>query len=303
MNELFDFLIKKDVEHKINQPMAEYTSIRIGGKAAVVAFPSTEDQLVDLVRYLYKRDITYTVVGRMTNVLPCDEEYLGVIVITKHLDRYRRDGNTVFAECGVTVSSLIMRLSVLGLGGIESLYGIPGTLGGMIVSNAGAYGCEIGEVVKSVIAYSPSLDKTATLSHDELCFSYRNSVFSGSDMLILSAELELTPLAPEIISSKMGKIRQKRILTQPLEYPSLGSVFQRVNGLSAGQMIDSCGLKGLSVGGAMISPKHAGFIVNTGGATAADFRDLVDIIKGEVNRQRGVTLEEEIKYISSSAAK
>ena len=303
MNELFDFLIKKDVEHKINQPMAEYTSIRIGGVAAVVAFPSTEDQLIDLVRYLYKRDITYTVVGRMTNVLPCDEEYRGVIVITKRLDRYRRDGNTVFAECGVTASSLIMRLSVLGLGGIESLYGIPGTLGGMIVSNAGAYGCEIGEVVKSVIAYSPSLDKTVTLSHDDLCFSYRNSVFSGSDMLILSAELELAPLAPEIISSKMGMIRQKRILTQPLEYPSLGSVFKRVNGISAGQMIDSCGLKGLSVGGAMISPKHAGFIVNTGGATAADFRDLVDVIKGEVNRQRGVTLEEEIKYILSSATK
>ena len=303
MNEPFDFLIKKDVEHKINQPMAEYTSIRIGGTAAVVAFPSTEDQLIDLVRYLRQRGMTYTVVGRMTNVLPCDGEYKGVIVNTKRLDRYRRDGNTVFAECGVTASSLIMRLSVLGLGGIESLYGIPGTLGGMIASNAGAYGCEIGEVVKSVRAYSPSLDKTITLSHDELCFSYRNSVFSGSDMLILSAELELTPLAPEIIGSKMGMIRQKRILTQPLEYPSLGSVFKRANGISAGQIIDNCGLKGLSVGGAMISPKHAGFIVNTGGATAADFRDLVDIIKGEVNRQRGVTLEEEIKYISSSAVK
>ena len=297
MNELFDFLIKKDVEHKFNQPMAQYTSIRIGGIASVVAFPTTEEQLVDLIRYLHRMDIKYTVVGCMTNILPCDEEYGGVIIITRKLNQYHLNDTTVFAECGVAVSSLISRCAKLGLGGIESLCGIPGTLGGMIASNAGAYGCEIGDAIKSVRAYAPSCNQMITLNRTDLRFSYRSSIFTNSDMIILSAVLEFTPCDSEIIIEKMGMIKQKRAQTQPLEYPSLGSVFKRVNGVSAGQIIDQCGLKGVSVGGAMISPKHAGFIINTGGATAADFCTLIDIVKHEVYKQRAILLEEEIKCI------
>jgi UDP-N-acetylmuramate dehydrogenase len=302
MNELFDFLIKKDVKYKTNQTLADYTSVRIGGPVSVVAFPHTIDQLIDLVRFLRVRKIRYTVVGFMTNVLPCDEEYRGVLIVTKRLDRYLLSGNTVFAECGVAVSSLINHLSIEGLGGCESLCGIPGTLGGMIVSNAGAYGCEIGDVVKSVSAYSPTADETVTLKGEDLLFSYRSSVFANSDMLILSAVLELIPSDRDIISAKMGMIRQRRASSQPLSYPSLGSVFKRVSGISAGQIIDECGLKGLRVGGAMVSPIHAGFIVNVGGATADDFCKLVNTIKDEVYKRRGICLEEEIKYISHSAA-
>ena len=297
MNELFDFLIKKDVEHKLNHPMAEYTSVRIGGIATVIAFPDTQDKLTDLLRFLHNHSIRYTVVGHMTNVLPCDEEYRGVIIITRKLNRHQLNDTTVFAECGVTVSSLISRFAWLGLGGLESLCGIPGTVGGMIASNAGAYGFEIGDAVKGVKAYDPYSDRTIMLNRDDLHFSYRSSVFSNSNLAILSAVLELAPCASEIIMTKMGMIRQKRKLSQPLEYPSLGSVFKRVNNVSAGQIIDQCGLKGLKVGGAMVSPKHAGFIVNTGGATATDFCALIDAVKYEVYKQAGILLEEEIKRI------
>ena len=302
MNELFDFLIKKDVKYNINQPMAQYTSVRIGGCASVVAFPKTEAQLVDLVRYLTENEVEYRVVGRMTNILPCDSECEGVLISTKLMDRYTCRGTTVVAECGVPVSSLILRCARLNLGGLESLYAIPGSLGGMIVSNAGAYGAEIGDFVKSVRAYLPEVDRVQTIGREKLDFSYRSSVFLQKYMIIISAELEFCESSFEIISDRLGKIRDKRSLSQPIDQPSLGSVFKKADGVSAGQIIDQCGLKGLSVGGAMVSPKHAGFIVNTGDATASDFRELINLVKQEVYRQRGILLEEEIHLMQDKSA-
>lgn len=297
MKQLFDFLIKKDVEYKIDQPMSQYTSVRIGGIARVIAFPDTKEKLVDLVRFLCENNIKHKLIGRMTNILPCDGEYRGILISTKRLDRCGRNASRVVAECGVLTSSLIMRMAKSGLGGAEGLCGIPGSLGGMIASNAGAFGCEIGDLVRAVCAYSCSEDRIFNFAHDEICFSYRKSIFSGANTVILAAELEFTPRTADIILEEMGKIRQKRSLTQPIEYPSLGSVFKKVNGISAAYLIDRCCLKGRSVGGAQVSPKHAGFIVNNGSATAADFIELVSIIKSEINRQCGFTLEEEIEYI------
>ena len=294
MNELFDFLIKKDVKYDINQPMSQYTSVRIGGCASVVAFPKSEDQLIDLVRFLIENKIEYRVIGRMTNILPCDCEYNGVLVSTKLLDHYTCTGTCVNAECGVPLSSLILRCARLNLGGLESLYAIPGTLGGMLVSNAGAYGAEIGDFVKRVRAYSTEEDRVYTIGKEKLGFSYRDSMFLRKYMVIIAAELEFAESDLEIIREKLGKIIDMRAATQPIAQPSLGSVFKRVDGISAGQIIDSCGLKGLRVGGAMVSTKHAGFIVNTGNATAAEFRELINRIKREVYRQRAVVLQEEI---------
>ena len=303
MNELFDFLIKKDVKYDINQPMSQYTSVRIGGCASVVAFPKTEDQLVDLVRFLVQEKREYRVVGRMTNILPCDSEYEGVLISTKLMDRYTCRGTMVVAECGVPVSSLILRCARLNLGGLESLYAIPGSLGGMIVSNAGAYSAEIGDFVKSVRAYLPEVDRVQTIGREKLDFSYRSSVFLQKYMIIISAELEFCESSFEIISDRLGKIRDKRSLSQPIDQPSLGSVFKKADGVSAGQIIDRCGLKGLRVGGAMVSTKHAGFIVNTGNATATDFRELIARIKREVYRQCAILLEEEISFMHEISTK
>ena len=297
MEELFDFLIKKDVEYKRNQLMSQYTSVRIGGRASVVVFPRTEQQLIDVARFLCDSDIKHKVIGRMTNILPCDGEYCGVLISTKKLNSYILDSTVVKAECGTLLSPLLLSLARLGLGGAEGLCGIPGTVGGVIVSNAGAYGCEIGELVRSVRAYFLRTDSIETLTREQCGFSYRNSVFSNGDSVILSVELELIKRAPDIIINEMGMIKRRRNDSQPIEYPSLGSVFKKVNGISAGQIIDRCGLKGLRVGGAMVSPKHAGFIVNTGGATAADFRGLVELVKSEVYRMRRIKLIEEIEYI------
>lgn len=297
MKQLFDFLIKKDVEHKRNVSMAQYTSVRIGGPADVIAFPDRSEQLVALVRYLYQNQIRHRLIGRMTNILPCDGEYQGVLVSTQRLDNWRRDGATVVAECGVLTSKLITHMAHIGYGGAEGLCGIPGTVGGMVFLNAGAYECEMADIVRSVCAYSKREDRVLTLTRDNLGFSYRNSIFKCSDMVILSAELELTPLDNDIILEEMGKIKRRRAATQPIEYPSLGSVFKRVGDLSAAQLIDRSGLKGVRVGGAMVSPKHAGFIINDKSATADDFVRLISIIKNEVKARFEVELEEEIEYI------
>ena len=167
----------------------------------------------------------------------------------------------------------------------------------MIVSNAGAYGREIGDVVRSVRAYLPNNDKVITLSHEELGFSYRKSAFSGKDMVILSAELTLIREEPDIIAEKLGMIKQRRAQSQPIEHPSLGSIFKRVGDISAGQIIDQCGLKGLRIGGAEVSQKHAGFIVNTGNATAADFCRVIETVEREVYDKRAITLEREIELL------
>ena len=297
MNELFDFLIKKDVEYKREESISNYTSVRIGGPAAVIAFPDTQEKFVELVAFLLKSNIAHKVIGRMTNILPCDDRYDGVIVSTKLLGRYEKNDTVINAECGVPLSLLIMQMARLGLGGLEPLYGIPGSVGGMIVSNAGAYGSSLGDAVKSVCAYSLNKERVITLMHDEMDFSYRRSIFYGSDMLVLSAELEFVPCEPDIIVGKLGMIKQRRASSQPLESPSLGSVFKRVGDISAGQIIDQCGLKGLKVGGAEVSCRHAGFMINTGNATATEYRQLVEIVEREVYKQRAVTLEREIEFL------
>ncbi len=303
MDELFDFLIKKDVEYKRNQLMAQYSSARVGGAAAVIAFPDTRQQLVDLIRFLHNRKIEYRVIGCMTNVLPCDDEYCGVLVSTRKINRYSSHGTPITAECGVLASLMITEAARKGLGGLEGLCGIPGTIGGMIVSNAGAFDSEIGDRVKSVCAYLPSEDEIVSFSRSECAFSYRNSAFSGGNAIVLSVDLELAERNPDIIISEMEIIKHRRISTQPIEYPSLGSIFKKVNGVSAAYYIDNCTLKGKTVGKAMISPKHAGFIINTGGATAADFRALIEYVKLEVYKQFGVSLQEEIVFLDNSAAK
>ena len=303
MDELFGFLIKKDVEYKRNQLMSQYTSVRIGGPASVVVFPATQQQLVDVVHFLHNSEIEYRVIGCMSNVLPCDNEYYGVLVSTRKVNRYSLNGAYVTAECGVLASSMIAGLARSGIGGLEGLCGIPGTIGGMVTLNAGAYNCEIGDRVKHICAYSPSDNRITRLAREECDFSYRNSIFSKNDMIVLSAEFQLTEREPDIIIAEMEKIRRRRINTQPIEFPSLGSVFKKVDGVSAAYYIDNCALKGKTFGGAMVSTKHAGFIINTGNATAADFLALAEYIKFTVYTEYGIELKEEIEFLCDSASK
>ncbi|MBQ8690181.1 MAG: UDP-N-acetylmuramate dehydrogenase [Clostridia bacterium] len=298
INNLFAFFDEKDVEYKRNEPMAPYTSVRIGGSAAVIAFPRTQNQLKQVMRYLYLHGIRHRVIGKMTNLLPLDEGYDGVLVCTASLTGFSVTNCLVTVEAGAMTSALIIRMARYNLGGLELLVGIPGTVGGMVASNAGAYGLDMASVLRDVTLYFPRDDLTMTLTASSLGFSYRSSMIKSSKATVLSARIDFKEKEADIIYSDITKIKEKRAETQPIKSYSLGSVFKRLpDGTSAAYLIDRCGLKGTRIGGASISEKHAGFIVNHGTATSQDFLDLVALARQTVREKFAVELETEIDIL------
>lgn len=233
----------------------------------------------------------------MSNLIIKNRIYDGVIIKTDKISTKSLAENTLVVGCGVKLGGEIHRLATLGLGGMEGLAGIPGTVGGMIKQNAGAFGFEISDRFLEATCYDI---KDGTLSHrtkEDMRFSYRDSRLSEKKEVLISASFELTSRKSEDIVTDLRKFRRQRISTQPTECPSLGSIFKQNNGVSAGFYIDKSGLKGFSIGGAQISEKHAGFIVNKGGATADDFIRLIDYAKKCVYSNFGVELSEEIDII------
>ena len=293
---LFEFFKEEDVEFKGSIRLSKFSSIKIGGDAAVAA-PHSVEKLVKLLDFLYRNQIKYKIVGRMSNVLPPDDPYDGVIVITSRLRSLEFYGNIATAESGAMLSGLLWKARERGLGGLEALYGIPASLGGMIYSNAGAYGSEISDFLVSVTAYDVRRSEIITIPAKELCFSYRHSSFKENELAILSAKLMLKKRERDLIKRDLEYYIAKRKASQPYNEPSLGSVFKRSAGEPISYLIDKAGLKGFSVGGAMISEKHAGFIVNKGGASARDVISLINVIKDNIYEKYGVMPEEEIEYL------
>lgn len=296
-NAFFAFLAKEDVEYKRNISFKELSSLKIGGNISCVILPDTIDKLIISIYYLQKENIKWRIVGRLTNLLPSDEPYCGAVISTKRLDRVEIDGQLALCECGVLFSAFLMKCSAIGLLGDIELFGIPGSVGGMLYSNAGAYGKEISSSLSLVRVFSPYENRAFTLDSEKLKMSYRTSIFKEEGLIALEAVFRFDKADKANILSSIGKIKEKRLASQPLNYPSLGSTFKRYNGVSAGYYIDKAGLKGLRIGGAMISDKHAGFILNTGNATAEDYRALIRIIKQRVYNKFKIILEEEIEYI------
>ena len=292
-----EFFLDSTIEIRLNVPMAHYSSVKIGGEAAIVAFPKNEADLINSIRFLHDNSIKYRLVGRMTNILPKDEYYDGVVVSTRKIKGIQLNGELITAECGVTLPTLVNTALAHSLGGAEALSGIPGSIGGAIYSNAGAFGSEISDFIVDARLYSIEGAEHLTLTSEELAFSYRNSALKGSKMVLLSARLRFCPSTRENIKNKLGEVKTRRAMTQPLEYPSLGSVFKRCGGMSAAKLIDECGLKGFTIGGASVSLKHSGFIVNLGGATEKDFNDLIALIKKTVFDKFSVRLTEEIEHL------
>lgn len=291
------FLTSQGIDFIKNAPMKEYSSIRIGGIAEYMIFPDNEEKLIEVVRFFNEKSIKHKVIGKMSNILPCDGFYEGVLINTKLLNHYSHYENTVFCQCGVLFPTLLARMSVLNLGGLESLALIPGTAGGMIASNAGAYGKEISDFLISLDAYIPSSKKRCTFSKDELEFGYRSSFIKSNGMVVLSARFQFEEKNTEHISRDISKIIERRKRSQPIEKASLGSIFKKSGELSSGYLIEQCGLKGFSVGDAEISSKHAGFIINKGNATADDVKKLIAYVKNKVEFDFGVLLNEEIEYL------
>ena len=297
MTSFFAFLTEKEVEYKRDASLLEYTTMRVGATADAIVYPHNVEKLISVVRYLKEKQIKYKIVGRMSNILPPDTHYFGIIISTLKLDHYRIDGDSVHLECGVMLSGAILRLAKDSLGGLESLFGIPGTVGGAVYSNAGAFGLEISDVIRSAFIYDVDNDEIREILFDEMKLSYRKSVFSQKNYILLSATFTLSLSDQSAILEKIKQIKNERNMRQPTEYPSLGSIFKRYGDVSAAFYIDKVGLRSFSIGGAEVSDKHAGFIINKGNATAGNIKELISYIKGRVYDVYSIRLEEEIEYL------
>lgn len=278
-----------------NVPLADLTSFRVGGPARFVLRPNSYEQICRAVEYAASVGMPVALLGKGTNILASDGGFDGLVIrLDTPLHEPVFNGTTVTACCGTSLTQLSRETVKRGLSGMECLCGIPGTVGGACAMNAGAYGGEIKQILKRIRIYRNGRDEWVNVHDGDL--GYRRSTFTFPGAIALEAEFELRPddgTAAETMQSCMEKRRAK----QPLELPSAGSTFKRPEGHFAGALIDQCGLKGYSVGGAQVSPKHAGFVVNTGGATERDISALIAHVQKVVKEQTGVILEPEIKRI------
>ena len=285
-----------NVELRFDEPMSRHTSFRIGGPVAVMAFPKSAEELAEILKVSALMDITPAILGAGTNVLAPDEGMDGLVVCLKDCmgGMEQLDETTIRVAAGVTMTRAAMFAANLGLGGMEFAHGIPGTIGGGVYMNAGAYGGEI----KDICTFVDVMDKDGNITRrtaEEMKFSYRHSVLEDEGGIVLAAEFKLVPASPEDVKAKMKELQAKRSASQPLDLPSAGSAFKRPVGGFAAALIDQAGLKGYTVGGAGISTKHAGFAVNVGGATAADVRNLLSQVSDIVFEKSGIRLEPEVR--------
>ena len=285
-----------NVELRFDEPMSRHTSFRIGGPVAVMAFPKSAEELAEILKVSALMDIKPAILGAGTNVLAPDEGIDGLVVCLKDCmgGMEQLDETTIRVAAGVTMTRAAMFAANLGLGGMEFAHGIPGTIGGGVYMNAGAYGGEI----KDICTFVDVMDKAGNITRrtaEEMKFSYRHSVLEDEGGIVLAAEFKLVPASPEDVKAKMKELQAKRSASQPLDLPSAGSAFKRPVGGFAAALIDQAGLKGYTVGGAGISTKHAGFAVNVGGATAADVRNLLSQVSDIVFEKSGIRLEPEVR--------
>ena len=280
-----------------DEPMSRHTTFRVGGPARLMALPKNRQEVLAAVRLARSLEVEPLFVGNGSNLL-VDDGGLDAFVIqtVPGLSWCRTEGTQLEAGCGVLLSALAAEAARHGLTGLEFAQGIPGSLGGGLTMNAGAYGGELCQVVRSVRVLERD-GSVAQVPAEECRFGYRRSAFSDGGRLVLSARLELAEGDPAAIRGQMAELMARRREKQPLDLPSAGSTFKRPPGHYAAALIDQCGLKGLSIGGAQVSPKHAGFIVNTGGATCRDILDLMDAVRERVYRATGVELEPEVRYL------
>ena len=285
-----------DIQLRLNEPMAKHTSFRIGGNAEVMAFPKTKEELSVIFKTSALLDTKPVILGAGTNVLAPDEGIPGLVVCLKDaLDGMEQlEGNRISVMAGVTMTRAAVFAANRNLGGMEFAHGIPGTVGGGVYMNAGAYGGELCQIVESVEVMDPS-GRLTVKSNAEMEFSYRHSVLEDSGEIVVSVILRLEERPSEEVKAKMKELQGKRSASQPLDLPSAGSAFKRPVGGYAAALIDQAGLKGYQVGGAAISTKHAGFAVNLGGATAGDVKQLLREVSDIVYEKSGIRLEPEVR--------
>ena len=285
------------MEARENEPLSAHCSFRIGGPAPAVLMPRSAEELSALCGFLREKGVRPFLLGNGTNVLFPDAGLSRIVIKTcRSAGAVSICGARLTAECGATLASAAMAARDAGLSGLEFAHGIPGSVGGGVVMNAGAYGGELKDVVIETEYLDESL-APKTLRGAEHDFSYRHSALSGREGVVLRCVFALTPGKADDITAKMRELMEKRRQSQPLDMPSAGSTFKRPAGGFAAALIDEAGLKGFSIGGAQVSPKHAGFVVNTGGATCADVLRLIEHIQTVVLARSGIELEPEVRII------
>ena len=283
----------------LNEPMSKHTSFKIGGNAKILVNIVSVFELQEILKILKKENIRIIIIGNGSNILVSDKGIDGIVLkieikkfeIQKIDSKYR-----ITLGAGCKLGEISYKLADKNISGFEFASGIPGTIGGAIRMNAGAYGSEMKDIVNS-ITYIDRNGQISKINNKEAKFEYRNSIFSKKDYIIIETEIELESGKKEEIIEKIKEYQKNRIEKQPIEYPSAGSVFKRGDGFITAKLIDECGLKGYQIGGAQISEKHAGFIINKGNAKAKDVEDLIKYIKKQVLEKFGVEIETEIEII------
>ena len=290
-----------DLKVVSDEPMSRHTSFRIGGPARRLAYPVNSAQLAALLDLALDCGANPFVIGKGTNLLIADEGLDRLVIDTSAMDHmeFGAEPMVLSADAGVSLARLADFACKQGLSGLEFAHGIPGTVGGAVCMNAGAYDGEMKQVIESVTVFFPG-EGVREIPCEGMDFSYRHSLLSDHpEAVVLAATFRLKSGDPEQIREKMRELMARRKASQPLEFPSAGSTFKRPTGYFAGTLIDQCGLKGLTVGGAQVSEKHAGFVINQGGATCKDVTDLIALVQKRVMEEKGVHLEPEVKIIRS----
>ena len=283
----------------VDEPMSRHTTLKLGGPADYLVFPRSREEIAALFAEAGAYHVPVTVIGRGSNLLVLDGGIRGLVIsVSRNMQKITRSGNKLSVQAGTMLRTAAAEAAEAGLSGLEFASGIPGTVGGGITMNAGAYDGEMAMVVTRVDGVCPD-GKPVSFSREEMCFGYRHSAVTEKNFIVTEAEMELQPGDPGKIREKMAELNARRADKQPLDVPSAGSTFKRPDGFFAAALIDQCGLKGYSVGGARVSMKHAGFLVNTG-TSSKDFLELMQKVQQIVEERVGVKLEPEIKIIGES---
>ena len=292
---LADFLENENIEYRQNEPMRAHTTFKIGGEADIFIIPASPAALIYAVKKCNELEIPYFILGNGSNLLVSDGGIEGAVISLSGINGISSDGEKITCGAGAMLSSVCLKALSLSLTGLEFAYGIPGTAGGALYMNAGAYGGQMADVIESAECLT-ALGEIKTLKKEDMRLGYRSSVFKNGGLIIISLTLALEKGDKTEIKTEMDDLLNRRKQKQPLEYPSAGSTFKRPEGYFAGALIEKNGLKGLTVGGAQVSEKHAGFVINRGGATAADVKALIGKIQKKVFENDGVMLEPEVIF-------
>lgn len=294
-NALTDILAEERV--LTDEPMKNHTTFRVGGTADYYTIPRTKEEIKETVRICREWAVPFYIIGNGSNLLVSDKGYRGVMIqICKGMNEIRIEGHTLTVQAGALLSAIAGQALEAALAGFEFAAGIPGTLGGACVMNAGAYGGEMKDVLRYVTVLTED-GEFLTLGKDELELGYRTSIIAREGYIALEAVIELEEGCKDEIRARMDELKERRVSKQPLEYPSAGSTFKRPEGYFAGKLIEEAGLRGYSVGGAQVSEKHCGFVINKGGATASDIMALITEVADRVESRFGVRLEPEVKRL------